>query len=363
MGKKIIFHHPLPLNKNATSASGIRPLKVIDAFEKLGYEVEIVTGYGRERKEAIEKIKKQISDGEKFDFVYSESSTQPTLLTEKNHLPMYPFLDFYFFRFCKKYGIKIGLFYRDIYWIFPEYGKNLSFWKKSVAKLFYRFDLRQYEKYVDVVYLPSMEMSKYIPMIHPSKFRSLPPGHDKDFFIDIVKDNNPYINILYIGGLGDHYQMHKFFEALKDNKNIRFTVCTRKEEWEKAKNSYEIFENIHIVHKSGEELKELYSKCDMTMLFVKPQEYREFAAPVKLFEYIGEEKPIIASCGTLAGEFVRKNNIGWCIEYNTEELKKFFFDILYDKSAIQEKRKTIKEIKDKHSWLMRVKQVQKDLEK
>lgn len=46
--KKIIFHHPLPLDPNATSASGIRPFKMIKAFEKLGYEVLEIRGHGKE---------------------------------------------------------------------------------------------------------------------------------------------------------------------------------------------------------------------------------------------------------------------------------------------------------------------------
>lgn len=362
MKKKIIFHHPLPLKQNATSASEIRPIKMIEAFETLGYEVAIVAGYGKERKELIGKIKQQILEGEKFYFLYAESSTQPTLLTEKNHLPKNPFVDFYFFRFCKQNQIKIGLFYRDIYWLFPEYGKNLSFWKNSIAKIFYRFDLNQYNKHIDVVYLPSMEMAKYIPSINSSKFKALPPGHDKELFSVKIKKKSHDIKLLYIGGLGEHYQMHKLFDALEEQKKIHFTLCTREEEWQKVKNEYSLSSNISIVHKSGYELKELYESSDIAVLFVKPQEYREFAAPVKLFEYIGEEKPIIASCGTLAGEFVKKYNVGWCVKYNREELLTVLDSILSNMLTIREKQNSIQDIKNSHSWIMRATQVAKDLQ-
>ena len=114
----MIFHFPLPLDSNAKSASGIRPLRMIAAFESLGYKVVLVTGYFSERKDCIAKIKEKIRRGRKYDFVYSESSTMPTTLTERNHLPLHPFLDWFFFRFCNKKGIPIGLSYRDIYWKF-----------------------------------------------------------------------------------------------------------------------------------------------------------------------------------------------------------------------------------------------------
>jgi len=62
-GKRIIFHYPLPLNPEAASASGIRPFKMIEAFKSLGYHVDLVTGYSRERKIQIKKIKKNINNG------------------------------------------------------------------------------------------------------------------------------------------------------------------------------------------------------------------------------------------------------------------------------------------------------------
>lgn len=359
--KNIIFHHPLPLNENATSASGIRPLKMIRAFEKHGYQVTLVTGYGKERKKNIKVVKQKIKAGIKFDFLYSESSTQPTLLTEKNHLPIYPFLDFEFFKFCKDKGIKIGLFYRDIYWLFPEYGVSLSLFKRNIAKFFYYYDLKKYNDLVDIVYLPSYEMAKYIPTVTQNKFKPLPPGHDANKTKELKAIDEP-IELLYIGGLGSHYQMHKLFSVLKKFPKIHFTLCTRENEWQRVQEEYNIAtDNISIVHKNGDDLKELYQKAHIAMLFVKPLEYREFAAPVKLYEYIGEEKPIIASMGTLAGDLIKENDIGWSLEYSEEVLEEFFNNLLERRSVIFEKIKNIKKIKYKDSWEERAKEVQKDL--
>lgn len=108
--KRCIVHIPNHIEKSGKSGSNIRPIKMKQAFEENGYLVEYISGYGTERKVQINKIKRNIRNGIKYDFLYSESSTMPTLLTEKNHLPRYPFLDFSFFKFCKKNGIKIGLF-------------------------------------------------------------------------------------------------------------------------------------------------------------------------------------------------------------------------------------------------------------
>ena len=108
---------------------------MLNAFKSIGYNVDIVMGYGKERKYSIGQIKRKIKDGVKYDFMYSESSTEPTILTEKNHIPMFPFLDFGFFSFCKRHGIKIGLFYRDVYWKFDEYKLSVSFVKLSLIHI------------------------------------------------------------------------------------------------------------------------------------------------------------------------------------------------------------------------------------
>jgi hypothetical protein len=86
-------------------------------------------------------------------------------------------MDWNFFRFCKKNKIPIGLFYRDIYWLFEEYGRELNTAEALVAKLAYRFDLEWYQRTLTKLYLPSIEMGKYIPRVSPDKFASLPPGH------------------------------------------------------------------------------------------------------------------------------------------------------------------------------------------
>ena len=98
----IIFHHPLPLNPLAASASGIRPLKMLEAFQSLGYNVFCITGYANERRKKFQELKKMLTQGVKFDFLYGESSTMPNALANKNHIPTSPHLDRDIFIFCQK---------------------------------------------------------------------------------------------------------------------------------------------------------------------------------------------------------------------------------------------------------------------
>lgn len=359
----IIFHHPLPLNPNATSASGIRPLKMLAAFKELGYKVDLVVGYSAERKKSIKVIKKRIRSGINYSFVYSESSTMPTILADSHHLPLHPLLDFSFFRFCKNADIPIGLFYRDIYWMFDGYGQGLNPLKVFMAKLSYKYDLYSYSLYLTKLYLPSMEMSQYIPFISDNIYSALPPGHDmEEQLVRQVDKESHKLKVFYVGGMSNHYQMHKLFSVVSRRDDIILTVCTRLDEWQSVKYEYpKLSKNITVVHKSGEEMQELMLAADVVSIFVEPQEYWEFAAPVKLYEYLGNCKPIIASQGTLAGSFVAEHKVGWSLPYEENALNSLFDKLICSPELIADMKKQMNIIAESHTWQARAKQVAKDL--
>lgn len=337
---------------------------MLESFRKLGCRVDLVTGYSSERKHRIKMIKNNIKDGIKYDFLYAESSTMPTLLTDRHHLPLHPFMDWFFFRFCKKNDIPIGLFYRDIYWLFDGYGSGINIVKRAVAKAAYRFDLWVYRQTLSKLYLPSLEMGQYVPMVNPECFESLPPGHSVPEVTAMTDLDQPKKNIklFYVGGMSNHYQLHTLFEVASRTPRIQLTLCTRESEWLAVKHEYpEPGGNVRVVHSSGAGMEAELKDCDVAILYVKPQEYREFASPVKLYEYLGHQKPILASEGTLAGRFIKENDIGWALPYDGKALSDFFSKLINDPSIMYSAHQNLKALAHKHSWKSRVEQVIKGL--
>jgi len=354
----------MPLDEQAKSASGIRPVRMLEAFRQLGCEVDLVAGYTRERTQQIRRIKKAIRYGVKYAFIYSESSTMPTILTEKHHLPVNPFLDVSLFRLCQKHNIPSGLFYRDIYWRFENYGSKLSFLKRSFSIAAYWYDLFYYQKYLDKLYLPSLEMSAYVPLVKKERHEALPPGHSisPSQLQDSTANTSSKLNIFYVGGMSEHYQMHKLFEVLRELKGVQLTVCTREAEWASVQHEYlPIPNNIEIVHLNGTEMEERLRLADILSLFVRPSEYWAFASPVKLYEYIGHAKPIIATQGSLAGSFVEKNRLGWNLPYSTEALIKLLTNIRENPEALIKITDHMKGLAEQHTWQARAKKVIEDL--
>ena len=362
----MIFHVPYFVDKNRKSGSHIRPFKMLDAFRKIGYEVDVVMGYGKERKRAMHNIKKAIYEEEKvYDFCYSESSTMPTLLTESHHLPTYPRLDFSFMKFLKNKGIPIGLFYRDCYWLFEESRKDLSKFKKIVSETFYRYDLTKYPKLIDILYLPTTLMVNYLPMEFPGGISELPPGTDPIKTEDLHLPNNheDEIRLFYVGGLTDVYNMEMVFKVVNQLDFLKLTVCTRQDEWEKEKPFYEKYLNdrIQIIHKSGDEFKEDIEHSHISLIYFIPGEYRKFAMPVKLFEYMSYKKPILSVDKTAVGEFVTGNKIGWQIPYDEEELKSFFYQVKNDPSLIDDRVSHMDDAIEQNTWEARCRKVATDL--
>lgn len=358
---RMIFHIPKPVSFNDSSASQIRPVKMLYAFKKLGYKVDIISGKASVRKDSIKKIKNNIDNGEKYEFMYSESSTMPTLLTEPHHLPTYPFLDFNFFRFLKANNIKIGLFYRDVYWNFNEL-YDINFFKKIYAKFFYYWDLYNYNKLLDVIYLPSLKMDNYIPYDLNLIKKELPPAIDNIKYYE-KSNSKEKLNIFYVGGIGGAYNLEKLFKVVSNLDFLNLIVCTREKDWQKAKNKYKNFltENIKIVHKSGKELLPYFKKSDILNLFFEDTIYRSFAMPYKLFEYLSVQKPIIAVNNTAAGKFVKNNDIGWTVDYKEEQLKKLLIKLHNNRELLQNKQKNIANVAKNNLWINRAEKVANDL--
>ena len=364
MEKRCIFHIPNYLDVNRASASQIRPQKMKTAFEENGYLVDVVWGYGKERRKQLAKIKKNIKNGTMYDFLYSESSTMPTLLTEKHHLPIYPFLDFGFFKYIKRHGIKIGLFYRDMYWKFPEYKESVRGLKYKIAISMYQYDLRQYAKLLDKFYLPSRECYSYLKKEIPLDIVDvLPPGCSICDKIPKVEETTGKLTLLYVGGVGYHYQLDKVVKAIAEVPEVDLILCCRKEEWEREKENNKAYlrKKIYICHAAGEELERLYRKAQIGLAYFDTDLYMKMAMPFKVFEYIGHGLPVISNAGTVASDFVEKEKIGWVIQYDIETLCSLLKELSVNQDILSEKRESVYRAAERNTWQQRAKKVEREL--
>ena len=100
--KRCIFYLPYELPERGDIPGSLRPRKMIQAFENIGYDVFVICGQCSDRKRLIKKLKFSIKEGDRYEFMYTESSHLPTILTEPHRYPTHPLMDFRFFKYIKK---------------------------------------------------------------------------------------------------------------------------------------------------------------------------------------------------------------------------------------------------------------------
>jgi glycosyltransferase involved in cell wall biosynthesis len=325
---------------------------MLAAFKDCGFEVTTVIGNGKERLTAIKRILHDIKSGCHFDFCYSEGASIPYALTEANHIPIFWGVDIGFFRMLRQAGIPVGVFYRDAYWLFPFYKKDVSFFKRMLAGFFYRSELSGLNDNVDVLYVPSRSMAERLPGIRLDIVEELPPGGTEN---DCRSENPQYAGLaaIYVGGvLAPLYcPSEVFVAAIECPRALIYLVC-RKEEWMKIADGFVVPENVRILHVGGEELDKIY-QCSSVALILNPaSDYLSFAMPVKLFEAIGKGLPIIAMRGTAAGSFVEREGLGWVVE-NGKEAAAILARLFEDPSILSRTAERVRKEKVKHTWQAR----------
>ena len=369
MSNKCVFYLPYELDEKAGGARMLRPRKMIQAFRDIGWDVFAITGFSHKRRELIKEFKAQVKAGAKYSFMYAESSTMPMLLTDPHHYPLHPFMDYGFFKYLRSIGVKLGLFLCDIYWKFNTYGRVLPFWKKFAAMQLYEYDIRQYSRLLDKFYLPSLRMLEHLTP--PSRLRQiaseLPPGCEnlivpardyegRDFRKDPLK-------IFYVGGIGAHYQFLELAKAVSMTDNCELTICCRDFEWEKVKDDFAPFMcgRIHVVHKTAGELEPFYSEADICSLIFDMIQLCIFARPVKSFEYLSHEIPVLCIKGQAAADFAEETGTGWSMDYSAEEISRTLKHIMSHPEELVHKRRNCREAKAKSLWTSRAEQVVSDL--
>lgn len=362
MSRTMLFHAPYPLSGGIGSA--VRPVRMRQAFEDLGYEVVEVTGHGADRRRATRQLARDLARGRRIDFAYGENHTMPTVLTEPHHLPTHPLVDLRLLPLLRRHGIPTGLFYRDVYWRYPEYRERVGRAVAAGTRTLYHAELLAYGRWLDRVYLPSEQIARVVPHLRPDQTRALPPGGT---VVDQPRVPGPF-TILYVGNVGAYYRMDALLEAIDATPDVHLLLCTPQDSWATARPGLErwLGPRVEVVHERGEGLLPLFARADVCSLLVEPSEYRDFASPVKLYEYLGHGKPVLASAGTLAGQVVQDAGLGWQVGYDATQVGALLARLLGEwerpgGGEVGTVTEAVRAARHQHTWAARAQEVADDL--
>lgn len=347
MRSVLVFHRPSPREGERVSGSTERPLHMLRAFERLGVEIITVDGYSRERRRKWRKVTKYSSS---VRGLYSELSTPPLALSDHDHIPRDPVIDLMGFRSLCRAGVPISVFYRDIYWRFPFYASMLRWYKRWPTKCIHYLELLWLQKYVSHFYIPSRRMLEYFPWKDRMKSVSaLPPGCEIRATAMRARGHGE-LNLFYVGGvIPPLYDISPMLRAASKVGGISLTICCRKNEWRAMSLYYGKGGNIHIVHRSGQDVDELFSYADVFLMYRMMDPYLRMAMPVKLFQALGHGVPVITNADCEMGDFVKENGVGWVVDTEVE-LTELLRQIRDRRSLVGGMKNAAEKKRLEHTW-------------
>jgi len=363
--RRLILHRTRAIDDEAKSGSGLRPAKLLRAFRQLGYEVDVVAGTARVRKQAMQEVKRRLESGVRFVFLYAEPPTTPILIDEPHHFPTHPLLDYGFFAYCRSRGVPVVLFYRDVHWRLPEYRSRVGLAKYLVMLPFFHLDLFVYRKLVDALLVPHRAMlAKISGWTSSRRVWASPPGFDPDETPPQRSSEQAEgpLRLFYVGGVEPPvYDLVPLLRsshwARSHGLDHRLTICTREAEWKRRPPAYDEYLGPHvtIVHnRTRAELLELYRRHDIAVMTYGTLN-SSWAVPLKFSEAIGMGLPILAGLGTAVAAIVAEQGLGWVVGDGVEDLHELLVRI--DPAELDRIRAAVVHVRPGYSWLARAREI------
>ncbi|WP_227937211.1 glycosyltransferase [Alkalihalobacillus deserti] len=370
--KHILVYFPYKLQENPKSGSGVRPKKMVAAFtsyaEKEGFELVVISGDSKERAKATEEYREK-NRAKDASFCYMENATIPYWLTDSDHVPRAPKMDQRFWTYLKQQNVPIGLFYRDVYWKFddmyvPPGGKKI--FTPLMRAIYYR-ELAVFKKFVDIMYLPSLEMNDFVNW--KGQYKELPPGMEFEPSGLTVKKEDEPMHAVFVGGITDQKGVMLMLEAFKKvndgGRELRLSLVCREQEYKKYPAMHPFAEEgwCSILHVSGKELEAIYEKTDFAVIPREMNTYHHFSMPVKMFEYLANGQPILATNCKAQARVINEEEVGVTTD---DDLDSFMVGLqqMLDRSVYEKLRLNIETYSfQNHSWEARARQVAEELMK
>lgn len=235
----------------------------------------------------------------KYDLIYIENSTFPFFLSAN------PYRSLIIAIFMFKNRKKIHLFYRDVHWKF-NMKKNSGRFKTLVLYIFFQIELLFFKCSAYKYYLPSLKMNNFVEF---KNFNEFHPRCSK------FKNNRSYssqITLAYSGNINEaQYDIHKLINNAINNKIYLDIYCPKSSFQNNPKYAdYHMSEYIKFIFD-----EDFYYSDKNYSYFLDTRnknDYLDFSMPLKIFDAISKNIPIITSNpDTEYSNYIINNNLGF----------------------------------------------------
>ena len=299
----IVILYDLSSKKTGTN---IRPKKIIESCRDFA---DIYVGF--------DEVKEMIAKQKHYESIYVECSTHPYML-RGGRLPIFKYLFRNIFSELSQLSRnKCVVFYRDAHWRFSRKSRSFRQWILIRYKtVFHQLECRQLDFSDCIIALPSLDMGDIV-FSGRSNVISGSPGFDT--FVNKRKSScGEQISLLYSGAINsDQYDISGLIEFVSCNSDklsldvITSSIVEGKELSAKYPQIKFHFNPVGIAS--------IDKEWDFFVDYRESNEYLSFSMPLKIFEAISCNLPVITTSGTSYGNFVDANSYGILVD-SLEEL-------------------------------------------
>ncbi len=369
------------MDKEPQSGSSVRPARMYEAFQDMNVEVKLVHGINNDRSVRNNAIK-DVSEWLKYN-------TPDLCYIEPPSGPLRYFCDRKLIRNLYKKGIPIGIYYRDAHWKFPEFGREerptdiKSIIKNKIIVAMQKRDLNMWKKYSTIMYFTSKSFSDYFDF---KRKELLPPG------CQIISNNSvssqkneevlryKKISIdackipvgIFVGTTsavyGTNILLDAAYEVNKNGVNFKLIIVTPEKSWRiflTQNSKYREMKNewLEVYHlNDGDDLHKLYEMSDFALLSFKKMVYTDFALPIKLFEYISHDLPVVSTDCNEVKSLVEQYDIGIVTKASVDEYSKGIRKMIENAENRKTFRQNCASAKKINSWHIRAKKIIDDFD-
>lgn len=345
---RVIFHYPRPVPDAPQVGSQVRVAAMLEGFRGLGADVTVVDGFAKHRVREMRRVARAVRRGDRFDAVYSEFTTMPTMLADEHHLPAHPVADMVFFRQLRTAGAGVGMFYRDVYWRFTPFRDQTSAAKRWPALAAYRFEAAALRHVLDRLFVPSRAVADHVPGWRgDDRVVELPPGSGTR---TLPWEPTGMLRLLYVGSVQPPvYDVSTLVEAVLATETASLTICCP--ERQRRFVAPMAGPRVRVVHEHGTGLVPLYQGCDVSCVVFNPDPYRELAMPIKLFESVGFGRPLLGTSHDRAGRYIAARELGWAP--GLDDLHATIARLAADPTEVGRMRDAVVAAQPEHTWTAR----------
>ena len=188
----------------------------------------------------------------------------------------------------------------------------------------------------------------------------LPNGVDVDRFVDRGAERLPTLRLLYVGALFPHAGVDLAIRAMPqirsqhpqaeliivghgpDEERLRLERLIRESGLESA---------VHwLGRRRYDELPALMHQADIGLANSVPNEFRTYACPLKVLEYMAAGLPVIATEGTEAADLVRAAGAGTAVPFEVGAFSNAAGALVADATDYETMRDSARRFAGKHAW-------------